>query len=73
MADDLVRCQMLVGRTEDETITLLGRPEHPARPDEDGPCYELGPQRDLGGLDSEVLCLTFGADQRVKDVDVVTF
>lgn len=73
MAGDLLRCKTLVGRTEAETIRLLGRPEHPGRPDEDGPCYELGPQRDLGGLDNEVMCLTFDAHQKVKQVEVVTF
>ena len=75
MAEDLLRCRTLAGKTEDDVIVLLGKPEHPVTPNAPGgrPCYELGPQGEVGGLDNDVLCLTYGADHRVEDVQIVTF
>ena len=77
MAEDLVRCGTLDHETRAEVRALLGRPEYPDqysdRPDEGGPCYDLGLQPELGGLDNRVLCLTYDRSGRLERASVGTF
>lgn len=77
MAEKLERCRTLDGRTRAGVRALLGRPEYrdpyPRRPDEGGPCFDLGPQPELGGLDNRVLCLRYDRAGRVERASVGTF
>jgi hypothetical protein len=72
IAEELERCRTLVGRTRVEVRTMLGRPEYPPQAVDEGPCYDLGTQPELGGLDNRVLCLSYDDSGRVTRAAVAT-
>ena len=72
IAEELERCRTLVGRTRGEVRTMLGRPEYPPQAVDDRPCYDLGLQPELGGLDNRVLCLSYDDSGRVTRAAVAT-
>jgi hypothetical protein len=72
MIEDLLRRHHLVGMTQDEVIGLLGKPPTPSSRPDYQLVYWLGPQRQFMGLDSELLAIRVGPDQRVVDARIVS-
>lgn len=69
MADRIVACHTLNGKPGNKVRKLLGTPYR----GQEGWYYDLGQQRDPGGLDNEQLFVQFDGHGRVKHTEVVTF
>ena len=70
MAERIVRCETLAGADRREVAEQLGPPDSK---DEEGTWYwDLGRQRELGGLDNELLFVMFDDDDRVTRVETGT-
>jgi outer membrane protein assembly factor BamE (lipoprotein component of BamABCDE complex) len=70
LADSLVTCKLLVGKTRDQVRALLGRPSF--RPAQTRWYFDVGPDRDIG-LDREQLYVQFSGQSRVRKAELVTF
>jgi outer membrane protein assembly factor BamE (lipoprotein component of BamABCDE complex) len=70
MADSLVSCKLLVGKTREEVRALLGRASF--RPAQTRWYFDVGPDRSIG-LDREQLFVQFNAHSRVRKAELVTF
>lgn len=70
LADSLVSCKLLVGKTRKQVRKLLGRPSF--RPAQTRWYFDVGPDRDIG-LDREQLYVQFSAQSRVRRAELVTF
>jgi hypothetical protein len=70
-ADDIIRCRLLIGKTYDEVIALLGQPPYEENSKtEHSLHWELGPERDsFFQIDSDHMIVEFGPAERVKRVD----
>ena len=69
IADRIVECGVLREATRSQVRGTLGEPDSRAAGEW---LWELGPQPELGGLDSDVLVVVFGANGRVRDIQVAT-
>jgi hypothetical protein len=72
MVDDLLRQDLLVGRSRAEVVGLLGEPRPTSYAWDYDLVYWLGPEGGLAGVDSEWLVLRTGTDGRVTEARVVT-
>lgn len=72
MVDDLLRRELLPGRTRDEVIALLGEPPRTHYFGEYDLVYWLGPERGLISVDSEWIVLRLRSDGRVSEARIVT-
>jgi outer membrane protein assembly factor BamE (lipoprotein component of BamABCDE complex) len=70
MADSLLRCKLLVGKTRSEVRALLGSPSY--RGARTRWYFDVGPDRHIG-LDREQLFVRFGARDRVREAELVDF
>jgi hypothetical protein len=64
MADELVRCRVLLGQQDGDIRALLGRPDETLRNEWS---YLIGEERGPVKLDSEYLMVVFGADGKVDN------
>ena len=71
LADGIIACQTLDGRTRSDVRRLLGKPDFPSRATRF--YYELGEGRSAGSLDNEFLSVTFDRRSRVDAVEIVGF
>lgn len=72
MVDDLLKRHELGEMTRTEVVALLGEPDDTSYFREWDMIYWLGPERGLGGIDSEWLVVRLDQDQRVVEYRVVT-
>lgn len=70
MVDDLLKSQNLIGKSRDEIIELLGKPEQVAYFNDYEFVYWLGPERSLMSIDSEWLGIKF-EDNKVTQADIL--
>jgi hypothetical protein len=71
MADRLVSCGTLRGKTRQQVIELLGDPSDEGYFRQFDLVYWLGPERGFMSIDSEWLVLRLGRDERVVECRIV--
>jgi hypothetical protein len=71
MADRLVARGILIGKTKDETVKLLGMPHKTEYFADWDLVYWLGPERGFFNIDSEWLVLRLGTDGCVVDNRII--
>jgi hypothetical protein len=73
MVDDLLSRTKLIGRSKEEVITLLGKPDDPEYfTDDNNFVYYLGNERGFISIDSELLVIWFDVDETVLKYEILT-
>ena len=72
MADDLLRSEVLLGKSRAEIETMLGPPTSTDKFRDSELVYWLGPERGFISIDSEWLTLNFDQAGKARDARIVT-